>query len=444
MMRAPLADQLFQDWLNGTDAGDLSWDPSAWIDDALTTVDGLITAPLLPLRDMVVFPHMVTPLFVGRDRSMRAIEAASEEDGHLIMTAQRDSDLMDPTSADLYAFGTYVSIGRTLQMPDGTTSVLVHGERRVEIVEYVETEPYFRVRARPILQPSDKTPPIQALMRAVLAMFEQVVQLNRTLPEDAYIYAMNIHDPSWLADMITQTIDLPLGERQEMLELIDPTVRLQRLSIMLGNELRVLELEDQIHVRVQSEVDKGQREYFLREQIKVIQSELGEGDPHTQELNELREKASELEMPEEAQTRVDRELKRLASMPSMSPEVGILRTYIDWLLELPWAKATDDNLDVVNAERVLDENHYGLPKAKDRILEYIAVRQLAADKMRSPILCFVGPPGTGKTSLGQSIAKALGREFVRISLGGARTSVHCPAASFKLCVAPAPSTRCSC
>jgi ATP-dependent Lon protease len=205
-----------------------------------------------------------------------------------------------------------------------------------------------------------------------------------------------------------------------MLELLDPITRLQRLSILLGKELEVLELEDKIHVRVQREVDKGQREFFLREQMKIIQSELGEGDPHIQELNELREKATELQLPDEVRPRVDRELKRLASMPPMSPEVGILRTYLDWLLELPWSEVTQDNLDVSHAAQVLEEHHYGLPKAKERVLEYIAVRHLAAEKMRTPILCFVGPPGTGKTSLGRSIAKALGREFVRVSLGGVR------------------------
>jgi ATP-dependent Lon protease len=419
-MEPLLPDQQFQDWLSGAGVGDLSWDPTSWIGDEMLDLDGLISAPLLPLRDLVVFPHMVTPLFVGRERSVRALEEAHVGDGHLIMAAQRDPELMDPEPHDLYTIGTYVSIGRVLHMPDGTTSVLIHGERRVEIVEFERTAPFFQVRARPIRHTADKPPSTQALMRAVLAMFEQVVRLNRSLPEDVYVYALNIDDPSWLADMITQTIDLSLTDRQEMLELLDPVLRLQHLSILLGKELEVLELEDKIHVRVQREVDKSQREYFLREQIKVIQSELGESDPHIQEVNELREKATELPLSDEVRTRVDRELQRLALMPSMSPEVNILRTYLDWLLELPWSEATEDNLDVSNAAQVLDEHHYGLPKAKERVLEYIAVRHLAANKMRSPILCFVGPPGTGKTSLGRSIAKALGRQFVRISLGGVR------------------------
>jgi ATP-dependent Lon protease len=413
-------DQLFQDWLSGAGVGDLTWDPSSWIGDEQLGVDGLITAPMVPLRDMVVFPHMVTPLFVGRESSLRAVDEANDGDGHLVVTAQLDSQMMDPTPVDLYSIGTYVSIGRTLNMPDGTTSILIHGERRIEIVEFEQTEPFFRVRVRPIRQTLDKPPSTQALMRAVLAMFKQVVELNRSLSEDVYIYAMNIEDPSWLADMVTQTLDLSVQERQEMLELLDPSLRLQRLSILLGKELEVLELEDKIHVRVQHEVDKGQREYFLREQLKIIQSELGENDPHIQELNELGEKAASIELPEYARERVDREMKRLTAMPAMSPEVSILRTYLDWLLDLPWSKKTEDNLDVAHAAKVLEENHYGLPKAKDRVLEYIAVQQLAPGKTRSPILCFVGPPGTGKTSLGRSIATALGREFVRVSLGGVR------------------------
>jgi ATP-dependent Lon protease len=420
MTRSYPTDKQFKDWLSEASPESRSWEPLDLIGDDLLSAEGLVEAPLLPLRDVVVFPHTVTPLFVGRASSLQAVDQASADDGYMIVTAQRNPNLSDPKPYDLYAIGTYVSIGRLLRMPDGTASVLTHGEQRVEIVEFVQTKPFFRVRARPIAEPSDKPPSTQALMRAVLAMFEKVVQLSRSLPEEAFVYAMNIDDPNWLADMVTQSLDLSIRERQEILELVDPASRLQRLSILLGKELDVLELEDQIHVRVQREVDKGQREMFLREQMKVIQTELGEGDPHTQELNELRKQAAELQLPEEAQVRVERELKRLAAMPSISPEVSILRTYIEWLLELPWSEATEDNLDISHVARVLDEQHYGLPKAKDRILEYIAVRRLAADKMRSPILCFVGPPGTGKTSLGRSIAQALGREFVRISLGGVR------------------------
>jgi ATP-dependent Lon protease len=380
----------------------------------------VIEAPLLPLRDMVIFPRMVTPLFVGRDRSMEAIEVANAQGEALITVAQRDADITEPGAEDLFTFGTEVDIGRTLRMPDGTISILTQGLQRVQIVEYVHLEPYIRVRALPIHEPADEAPLTEALMRAVLALFEKVVQLNRNLPEDVYVFAMNVDEPGWLADLMAQALDLEVAERQDVLETLDTAARLQCVSVLLAKELDVLELEDHIHSQVQQELDKSQREYFLREQMKVIQSELGETDIYTQEVNELRERVAQIDLPDEARARASKELDRLASMPSMSPETGIIRTYLDWLVELPWSGTTEDNLDVKHAEEVLESRHYGLPKAKERILEYIAVRHLAADKMRSPILCFVGPPGTGKTSLGQSIAEALGRKFVRVSLGGVR------------------------
>jgi ATP-dependent Lon protease len=380
----------------------------------------VIEAPLLPLRDMVIFPRMVTPLFVGRDRSMEAIEVANAQGEPLITVAQRDADITEPGPEDLFTFGTEVDIGRTLRMPDGTVSILTQGLQRIQIVEYVHLEPYIRVRALPIHEPADEAPLTEALMRAVLALFEKVVQLNRNLPEDVYVFAMNVDEPGWLADLMAQALDLEVAERQDVLETLDTAARLQRVSVLLAKELDVLELEDHIHSQVQQELDKSQREYFLREQMKVIQTELGETDIYAQEVNELRERVAQIDLPDEARARASKELNRLASMPPMSPETGIIRTYLDWLVELPWSGITEDNLDVKHADEVLESRHYGLPKAKERILEYIAVRHLAADKMRSPILCFVGPPGTGKTSLGQSIAEALGRKFVRVSLGGVR------------------------
>ena len=380
----------------------------------------VIEAPVLPLRDMVIFPRMVTPLVVGRDRSIEAIEVASERGEPLITVAQRDVDVVDPGPEDLFTFGSEIDIGRLLRMPDGTVSMLTQGRQRMQIVEYVQLEPYIRVRALPIYETTEKTPLTEALMRAVLALFEKVVQLNRNLPEDIYVFAMNVDEPGWLADLMAQALDLEVAERQEVLETLDVAARLQRISVLLAKELDVLELEDHIHSQVQQELDKTQREYFLREQMKVIQSELGETDVYTQEVNELRERIAQMELPDEVRDRVNKELDRLASMPPMSPETGMIRTYLDWLIELPWTEATEDNLDVKHVEEVLESCHFGLPKAKERILEYIAVRHLAADKMRSPILCFVGPPGTGKTSLGQSIAGALGRKFVRVSLGGVR------------------------
>jgi len=259
-----------------------------------------------------------------------------------------------------------------------------------------------------------------ALMRAVLALFEKCVHLNRNVPDDAYVAAMNIDEPGWLADMVASVMDFDVENRQQVLETPDPTTRLQRLSILLAQELDVLELESQIQDQVQQEVDKGQREYFLREQMRIIQGELGELDTQSAEVNELREKLAQIDLPEEARAKAKKELSRLAMMPPAAPEVGIIRTYLDWIFDLPWANATEDNTNITEVAKALNNNHFGIPKAKERILEHIAVQQRAGDKMRSPILCFVGPPGTGKTSLGRSIADALGRKFVRISLGGIR------------------------
>jgi ATP-dependent Lon protease len=382
--------------------------------------DGLINCALLPLRDIVLFPQMVMPLFVGRERSLVAVQAAIQNNENLIVAAQRDSEVLDPIAKDIYTIGTEITIGKALRMPDNSTSVLAQGRRRVEIVEYVQYEPYIRVRARPIQEPMEWDRNTEALMRAVVTLFEKTVSLNRTMPEDAFTFAINIDEPGWLGDFVASTLNAAVEMRQEILETVDPGLRLQKVSIVLAKELDVLELENQIHTRVQQEVDRSQREHFLREQMRVIQGELGEADVFAQEIDEVRQTAANKPLPDEVRLKVDKEIARLAAMPPMSPEVGIIRTYIDWILGLPWYEETDDNLDVLHAGQVLDGDHYGLDKIKDRILEYIAVKQIAPDSMRSPILCFVGPPGTGKTSIGRSIANALGREFVRISLGGVR------------------------
>ena len=390
------------------------------VHDAQVNKDGLIEAILIPLRDLVIYPNMVTPLFIARERTLAAISAAQSREQTVIGVAQMSNDIADPKPDDLYMFGSEMALGRPMRMPDSTTSVLAQGRRRVEIVEFIATEPYMTVRARPVVERIRKNRETEALMRAVLTLFEKCVQMNQSLPEDSYIYAMNIEEPGWLADLIASTLNLGFEERQSLLEMVDPLERLHRISVLLGRELDVLELEDQIEQQVQQEVDRGQREVILRERMRVIQTELGEGDLFQQELTELREKIDQAQMPEEVQQKALKELNRLLIMPQMAPEVGIIRSYLDWLIDLPWAKVSDDNLDVEHAATVLSAEHYGLPKAKDRILEHIAVRKLAASDMRSPILCFVGPPGTGKTSLGHSIADALGREFVRVSLGGVR------------------------
>jgi ATP-dependent Lon protease len=390
------------------------------IQEAQPDAQGLIEAALVPLRDMIIFPNMVTPLFVGRPRSLEAIAAAQQRRQTIICAAQFDPDNDDPRPDEIHKIGIEIAIGRMLRMPDGTSSVVVQGRRRVEIVEFTVTDPYYRVKARVIDEPAQISREIEARRRAVLALFEKVVRLNHTLPEDAYIFAMNLDDPSWLADMIATTLDITTEERQALLAIPDTGERLLRMSILLGKELDVLELEDKIHSRVQEEVDKSQREMFLREQMRAIQMELGEADVFQQEVSELRERLAGIHLPEAVMEKAQKELARLAAMPSMAPEVGIIRTYLDWLLELPWTHETEDNLDLAHVSNVLNEAHYGLVKAKDRILEHIAVRKLAPDKMKTPILCFAGPPGTGKTSIGRSIATALGRQFVRVSLGGVR------------------------
>ncbi len=305
-------------------------------------------------------------------------------------------------------------------MPDGNSSGLVQGRRRVEVIEFTRFAPYIKVKVK-LVNESEKTDKqIQALMRSALNMFDRCVQLNRSIPEEAHLFALNISEPGWLADMIATSISVSFEERQKLLLMNEPKARLERVNQLLAEEVDVLELEENIHNKVQSEVDKSQREFYLREQMKAIQTELGEGDIWTRDVTELREKVDQSKLPEEARKTALKEIERLGQMPPMAPEVGIIRSYIEWILDLPWSTFTDDNLDVANAAKVLDRDHYGLQKAKDRILEYIAVRSLKPKKERQPILCFVGPPGTGKTSLGRSIAEALGRKFVRVSLGGVR------------------------
>ena len=386
--------------------------------------EGPFEAIILPLRELVVYPRMVTPLYVGRTPSLIALEAALKEDWPLVTVAQLpetpESEEEYPTPEQIYRVGTEISIARSIRLPDGTTSAIAQGYARVRILEFVQLEPYLVARVETVQETTADTPLVEALMRAVLAMFEKVVHLDHSLPEEAYIYAMNVEEPGPLADLVAQMVDLNIEERQEILETFDAVERLQKISAQLARELDVLELEDQIQSRVQQEVDRSQREYFLREQMRAIQRELGESDVFMQDVAQLREQLEQTELPEHVRQRAEEELGRLAMLPPMAPEIGIIRTYLDWLLALPWLKTTVDNLDLKNAAQVLESRHYGLPKAKERILEYIAVRKLAPEKIRSTILCFVGPPGTGKTSLGRSIAEALGREFVRVSLGGVR------------------------
>jgi ATP-dependent Lon protease len=374
--------------------------------------------PVVPLINTVLFPHMLTPLFVGRERSVAAVEEAMSGERTVLAIAQREADLDEVGPGDLYAMGVEASIQRVLKMPDGSTSIVVQGQRRMRVLDFLQERPLLRARATPAYAEEEKTIAVEAMMRAVLSLFEKVVKLSRTLPDDSYIMAMNVDEPGWLADLIASTLPLDVPRRQEILETLDPEERLRRLSIMLTQELDVLELESRIHTQVQKEVDRSQREFFLREQMKVIQRELGQEDPLQRELIELRERIGAAGMPEKVQLKAYEELERLEAMPPAAPEYAVIRTYLDWLLDLPWTQQSEDNHDLIAAGRILDRNHYGLPRVKERILEFMAVRQLAGTRLKAPILCFAGPPGVGKTSLGRSIAEALGRRFVRISLGG--------------------------
>jgi len=390
------------------------------VQDLLPNDQGLINGPVLAMRDMVIFPHMVSPLFVGREPTLWAIEKAQSENQTLIALTQRDPSNDTPGPDDFFPIGVEMAVGRLLNMPDGSYSALVQARRRVELIEFTQTNPYLQVSVRPVYESVRVDREIEATMRTAIELFNRCIQLNRSLPEEAHLYALNIEEPGWLADMIATSISPNLKERLQLLAMVDPQKRLDHVVSLLAKELDVLELEDEIQSRTQSEVDRTQREFYLREQMKVIQTELGDGDPWMAEIGELRARIEGVGLPEEAELRALKEVNRLTQMPPISPEVGIIRTYIDWILELPWDKTTDDNLDVKNAAQTLEKFHYGLPKAKERVLEFIAVKKLRPKKTRQPILCFVGPPGTGKTSLGRSIAESLGRKFVRLSLGGVR------------------------
>jgi len=390
------------------------------VPDALTDSDGLIECAVLPLRDLVIYPHMVAPVFVGREASLLAIEEAQMDNHTMIALSQRDPTNDNPHESDFISIAVELAVGRLVSMPDGSSTALAQGRRRLEVIEITQHEPFMIAKARPIYEIARLDRETDATMRTALELFQKCVQLNRSLPDEAYLYALNIDEPGWLADMIVTSVAPAMDERLKLLQMLNPYERLKQVVTLLAQEVDVLELEDQIHTRAQSEVDRTQREFYLREQLRIIQTELGESDPWVREISDLRKRVEGISLPEEVMLRALKEIDRLNQMPPMSPEVGIIRTYIDWILDLPWMTATDDNLNVAHAAETLEQYHYGLPRAKDRILEYIAVKSLKPKRSKQPILCFVGPPGTGKTSLGRSIADALGRKFVRLSLGGVR------------------------
>ncbi|HEX6541992.1 MAG TPA: endopeptidase La [Ktedonobacterales bacterium] len=375
--------------------------------------------PVLPVRNTVVLPGMVLPLFVDREPALQAVEAASAEDQTILLVAQHSEQITDPLPGDIYAVGTECAINRVLRMPDGTSSVLVHGLRRFRIDTWLHETPFGRVRGIAYDDSLRHTDHVEALARTALGYFEKCTRLSQQLNEDMYVQALNVAHPGELADFIIAQLQPPLSIRQEFLEIFDPQERLRKTCLLLLRELNVLELESKIQADVQREIDRGQREAYLREQIKAIQQELGEHDPALREASDLRERIEVAGMPAEVETRALRELARLEAMPSMAPEYSVLRNYLDWLVALPWRIASRDDLNLRHVAEVLDTHHFGLEKVKDRILEFLAVRKLAPEG-RAPILCLVGPPGVGKTSLGRSIAEAMGRTFVRVSLGGVR------------------------
>lgn len=390
------------------------------VPDSVPDKNGIINCPVMIMRDIVVFPRMVSPIFIVPGPNLEAINYVQKEGITMMALFLKDSDIENPTKEDFLEVGVEVAVGRLLALQDGNNSALIQGRRRVKVLEIIEKEPFWWVKGEVIEEEEKSDRQTEALMRTSRDLFERCVQLDRTLPDEAHLFSINITEPGWLADMIATAVSLPYEDRLELVTIIDAKERLKKVNWLLAQELDVLQLEDEIQTRVQSEVDRSQREFYLREQLKAIQNELGEGDVWSRELVELKAKVDEKKMPEEAKAQANKEIERLSQMPAMAPEVGILRTYIDWLLDLPWEEKSEDNLDVIHASKVLDDNHFGLDKAKDRILEYIAVKSLKPKKERQPILCFVGPPGTGKTSLGKSIAMALGRNFVRLSLGGVR------------------------
>ena len=374
--------------------------------------------PLVALRETVIFPEMIVPLQVGREKSVAALNAAVERGGAIALVTQRQPEQENINSpSELYPVGTLAKIAQVVQLPDGTVRAIVQGQGRIRVHGFVQTDPYLSASIEELTDAGPAGVEVQALMRTVQGQIEQYVANGAPVPPEAAVAARNITEPGLLADMVAYSPDMTTEQRQELLETIEVGARLKVVSNFLARQIEILELKGKIQSEVKSEMDKTQREYILREQLKAIQRELGEDDPQQAEINELREKVETSGMPDEVRTRALKEVERMSRIPSASPEVGVIRTYVDWLVGLPWNQATDDNLDIKEAAKILDEDHYGLEKIKERILEYLAVRTLA-DTIRSPILLFVGPPGVGKTSLGKSIARAMGRKFVRMSLGG--------------------------
>ena len=375
--------------------------------------------PVLPLRGVLVFPNMVLHLDVGRERSITALEKAMMKDNRILLISQKDAKTDDPLREDLFDVGTVAHIKQMIKLPGGTIRVLVEGLNRAKIMELYPEEQILEADLELIEDPLSKNTEIEALMRTVLYQFEQYIKISRKVPPETLSTVADMEEPGRFADVIASHLSMKIQQKQEMLEALDLKERLEKLHSILGREMEILEIERKINLRVRKQMEKTQKEYYLREQMKAIQKELGEKDERMAEAEEYREKIAEAKLPEEVEEKALKEVERLEKMPPAAAEGIVIRTYLDWLLELPWSLETADRLDLDMAEQILDEDHYGLQKVKERIVEYLAVRQLA-EKLKGPILCLIGPPGVGKTSLAKSVARALERKFVRISLGGVR------------------------
>ena len=380
---------------------------------------GPARVPLLPLRDIVVFPHMVVPLFVGRQRSIKALEEATQKQGPIFLSSQKDAKTNEPTEEDIYKIGTLGTVVQMLKLPDGTVKVLIEGKKRAKVARFVANPDFFLVEVEEAPEIVERNTEVEALTREVHTTFENYVKLKKKIPPEMVMSVSSIDDPARLSDTIVAHLGIKLGDRQNLLETFNAAERLEKVLAHMRAEIEILEVERRIRSRVKKQMERSQKEYYLNEQMRAIQKELGEKDEFKNEIQEIEEKIKQKKLSPEAKDKVEKELKKLKMMSPMSAEATVVRNYIDWILSLPWNEFTDDKLDINEAEKVLEDDHYGLEKVKERILEYLAVQSLVG-KIKGPILCLVGPPGVGKTSLGRSIARATGRKFVRVSLGGVR------------------------
>jgi len=375
--------------------------------------------PLLPLRGILVFPYMIIHLDVGREKSIGALEEAMVQDRQIMLATQKDAQNDRPEADDIFPIGTVAEIKQLLKLPGGTIRVLVEGLHRARILNYLAVDPFYLVEVAEYSEQEEKTPEVEALVRTVIFQFEQLAKLSKKISPETLVSVVTVEEPGRLSDLVAAHLVLKIEDKQVLLDAISIKERLEKLCEILGREMEILELEKRINVRVRKQMEKTQKEYYLREQMKAIQKELGDRDERTAEADEYRQRMKEQELPKEVAEKILKEIERLEKMPPMVAESAVIRTYLDWLLALPWTKETVDRLDIDIAEKILDEDHYGLEKVKERILEYLSIRKLT-EKMKGPILCLVGPPGVGKTSLAKSIARAMERKFVRVSLGGVR------------------------